>query len=649
MPGLAAPDGARAGADLTELSLDQLLDIRVTAVSKRPEAQDRAAAAVFVLSGEDIRRAGVRTLPEALRMIPGMQVVRIDSQNWGVTARGFSGGLADKLEVVMDGRSLYTPLFSGVFWDAQDTFIQDIDRIEVIRGPGASVWGANAVNGVVNIVTKPAAETTGLLFNAGGGSEYESFGGLRAGGRLGDRGHIRAYAKAANFGDSLQVDRVPPGAGPSEQSGEDAWQRSQAGFRADWLAFGSDQFTAQGDIYDGELDQRISALNPAARAEDFSGHNVITRWSRSLSATSGLQLQAYYDHSERRDPGTYAEQRDTYDIQLQHHFNLGPRHALTWGLGYRRSEDEVDNLMPAAFRFDPARRTLTTWSLFAQDQLSLASDALRLTLGVKLEHNDFTGTEVQPSLRASWQLRPGHNLWAAVSRAVRTPNRLDDDIRAFTGQGPSGFISGNPAFESETVLAWETGYRVRLSERVSLGVSLYFNDYDKLRGVDNTATPDALIDNQLSGETYGGELNLGWQLRDNLRLHAGYGYLDLTLDLLPGATDTVSAALGDNQNDPRHQGFVRGIWEVSNTVYVSGMLRYVDSLPGQGEFDALGRPVGLDSYTELDLRAAWTPFEGVELAVSGRNLLHDAHPEYGRGASIYEIERALYGELTWRY
>ncbi|HEY2737950.1 MAG TPA: TonB-dependent receptor, partial [Thermoanaerobaculia bacterium] len=398
-------------AELKNLSIEELMQLDVTSVSRRSERLSQAAAAIAVITQEDLRRSGVTNLPDALRLVNSLFVGRSSQRDWAITARGFAITTANKLLVLIDGRSIYTPLFSGTFWDVQDTLLEDVDRIEVIRGPGATLWGANAVNGIINIITKRAADTQGGLAVAGAGHPLErGFGALRYGGTVGESGHYRVYGKG--------FDR-----GPLELAGgasaDDPMHMGQGGFRTDWGEGKADAFTLQGDAYDGRIGQ---ALGGDTRVD---GGNLLGRWSRHVAAGSDLDLQLYWDRTHRLIPETFEEHRDTFDLDLQNHLRVGERHDVVWGFGLRRTQDEVIN--SAAVAFLPSRQSQDLYSVFAQDEIGLRDD-LHLTAGAKLEHNSYTGFELQPNVRMTWVLNDRRTVWGAVSRAVRTPTRLDENI-----------------------------------------------------------------------------------------------------------------------------------------------------------------------------------------------------------------------------
>lgn len=604
--------------DLTELSLEALLDIEVTTVSKQAETLADAPAAVYVLQVEDILRSGARTIPEALRLVPGLHVARVDGQRWAITARGFNGIVADKLEVLIDGRSIYSPLFSGVFWDAQDVFIPDLERIEVIRGPAATLWGSNAVNGVINIVTKQAQSTQGVSAYAGGGDELKAFAGLRYGGSLRSdlayRLHLRHWDRDA----ALTADG---------ERASDAMQMTHAGLRTDWTPNQADSYTLVANGYQNRLQNVDPALNPEGQDNEQSGANLLTRWSRLLSGGSEISVQFYWDHSERTQVGSFGEIRDTWDVQFQHAFSLGESHRLVWGAGYRLTQDEQDN--PPLIVFTPAERTVHSAHAFLSDEIRI-SEATALTLNARIEDNEYSDVDVQPSLRLRHSPDDKTTLWAAASRALRLPNRLDTDVLVPI---PDFGVQGNPDFEPEEAWTYELGLRRAVNSSLSLDATVFYSDYDKLRGVEPAAAPNfPLIVNNYSAQASGLELSSRWQPHTTLELSLAYAYFDLRLQPKGQTADTQTRA-AENQA-PRHQAWVRWHWQALQHTDLGGHLRFVDALP---DFD-------LDSYTELDLRIAQTLRPGLRLALTGHNLLQDKHREWDTESAV---ERSILLELIW--
>ena len=619
-PGAEAQTSAALSSpgELKKMSLEELLNIEVTTVSKRPEKLTESASAIQVITQDDIRRSGATSIPEALRLAPNLQVAQVDSSQWAISARGFNSTAANKLLVLIDGRSVYTPLYSGVFWDVQDTLLEDIDRIEVVSGPGATLWGANAVNGVINIITKSAKDTQGALLSAGGGTQLNDFAGARYGGKLGDNLYFRLYGKYFDRDNTVFAD------------GSDAmndWRMGQGGFRMDWLPPSGDAVTLRGDGYGGSFEL------PTPGDTTVDGQNVLGRWTHPLAEDSDLSVQLYWDRTHRRIPNLFAEDLNTYDFDFQHRFPLGQRQRLIWGAGYRLMADKVVNGPILAFL--PPERNLQLFSGFVQDEIALVENRLLFTIGTKLEHNDFSGFEVQPSGRIAWTPEDRHTLWAAISRAVRSPSRIDSDFYTFV-PGFTNFVGGTN-FDSEKLIAYELGYRVRPLERLSVSLALFFNDYDDIRSVQQVGTNTAVIANGLRGESYGAELSGSYQLTDWWRVRAGYTYLHKRIFLKPGASDLNNGTA--EGNDPQHQVSLRSSVDLPGHVELDAGLRYVDRLPAP--------PV--PGYVELDARLAWRPIKNVELAIVGQNLLDNRHPEFGAPATRQEIQRSVYGKVTWSF
>ena len=608
---------------LKQLSVEELMDIEVTSVSRRPEKVSETASAIQVITQEDIRRSGATSIPEALRLASNLEVAQVDSHQWAISARGFSNTAANKMLVMIDGRTVYTPLFAGVFWDVQDTLLEDLDRIEVISGPGATLWGANAVNGVINITTKQAKDTQGVLLLGGGGTELRDFGGARYGGALAPNLHFRVYGKYFDRDSTVF---------PTGQDAANDWHLGQGGFRLDWDASASTLLTLQGDLYDGRIAQ------PGTNSDiTVDGGNVIGRWSHTFAEDSDLKLQVYYDRTHRRIPDVFAEDLDTYDVDFQHRFPLGERHDLVWGLGYRLIEDDVSNSPILAFL--PARVSRQWFSGFMQDEITLVKDRLHLTLGTKIEHNDYTGVEVQPSARLAWRLSQQQTVWAATSRAVRTPSRIDRELFA-PGRPPFTFLTGGPDFVSEELLAYELGYRIQPYQQISLSVAAFYNDYDNLRSVERvrpTAVFPLVIANGLKGESYGAELTADYRVTDWWRLRLGYTKLQIHLRAKPGSTDSSHGS--NESHDPHHQLSLRSSLDLPGQVEFDAAFRYVTDITNQS----------LPAYEELEVRLAWAPIPTLEFSLVGQNLLHAHHAEFGAPATRQEIERGMYGKVVWHF
>jgi iron complex outermembrane receptor protein len=651
---LAAPPAPeRPAGDLTELSLAELANMKVTSVSKSEEERSRTPAAVYVITAEDIRRSGATTLPEVLRLVPGVEVARIDTGHWSVGVRGFGDQFSKSVLVLIDGRSVYTPLFAGVFWAVQDTLTEDIDRIEVIRGPGGTIWGANAVNGVINVITKSAVETHGALASAAAGNVERIVGGFRYGAGNGRGLHYRGYVKG--------FDRAPQYHADGRDF--DGWRVVQAGGRAEWIRGQSDTFTLQGDLYAGDVGQSVgvATLSPPgmARADvplDAWGGNLLARWRRVRDAGSDLQVDAYYDRTSLSAPNVQ-EDRHTFDVDFVHHLALPREHQLRWGLGARLIPSTARPVVPTLL-LDPPEITNRIFSAFVQDEMPLRRDRLSLTLGVKVEHNDYTGFEVLPSARLSWRVRPDHTAWGAVTRAVRTPSRLERDIRWIVTGAPSTpplflQVDGSREFRSEELIGYEAGYRALVGSRLYLDISAFHNAYGELQSfgaisttVDMAPPPPHVTlhlpyANDIEGSTHGFEAALDAKPHPRWRLKASYSFLDLSVHVEPGGTDTLDGVASYEGSSPRHG------------VTVQSRL----DLPGRLEFDQTYRYVsvlsyrGAPAYDSLDLRLAWRFAAGFELAVVGQNLLEPHHVEFEHDHDpqvLIGIRRAVYGQVVWR-
>jgi iron complex outermembrane receptor protein len=602
--------------DIAELSLEELAGLEVTSVSRRGEPLGAAPASIYVITADAIRRAGATSLPEALRLAPNLQVARLDATQYAISARGFNNAIGNKLLVLIDGRTVYTPFFSGVFWDQQDVLLDDVERIEVISGPGATLWGANAVNGVINILTRSSADTVGTLVVGGIGNRERGLA-LRHGVALGDSGHLRVYGKTAR----LKATETAAGSPVA-----DANERHQAGLRADW-AGGADSVTLQGDAYRTRAQHRGVLLGTELTPVSSSGANLLGRWTRRLAGDGELRVQAYLDHMEREDALLYRPRVDLADLELQHAFSEGG-HKLVWGAGYRRARDE---LKPGLFfGFVPERRTLNWGNLFVQDELALG-DTLNLTLGLKLEHNDFTGVETLPNLRLAWRPEPHQLVWAAASRAVRAPARLDRDIRL--PPTPPYIIAGGPDFVSEVANVLELGWRGQFSAGWSASATAYLSDWKRLRS--GQTPPDAQVQNMIDGQTYGLEAWASWQVLPLWRMSAGVTTLHKDLQLRAGSTDPVGPAnLGD---DPSFQWSLRSACTVAEGQELELALRRVARLP----------QAGVPAYTALDARYGWRITRDVELSLTGQNLLDPGHAEFGAAPGRSEFERSIGVWLRW--
>ena len=663
----AAP--ANTTVDIFTLGIAELMNIEVTSASKKVQRVADVGAAVFVITQEDMRRSGARSIPEALRLAPGVQVARIDANKWAVSIRGFNGRFANKLLVLMDGRSVYTPLFSGVFWDAQDTLLADIDRIEVIRGPGAALWGANAVNGVINIITKSATDTLGGLVNIGGGTEERGFAEARYGMSLSEAADIRFYAK--------HLDR-DSGMDAAGNQAHDAWHMSRGGFRLDSRATERDILTIQGEYYDGSVgenyllnklptpgDPAVSRMTDADNGT--RGWHLLSRWERTLSGTSGMVLQLYYDRYQVGMVGATGKM-DIVDMDFQHHFALGKKQDIIWGAGYRFSRDDIENTFAVSLL--PTQKDSHLTSFFLHDEIELIPEHLSLILGSRFERNNYSGFEIQPNGRLIWTPTPRHTLWTAVSRAVRTPSRGDQSVlyRQSVIPPPLAFVPfpanqfpavvtiyGSEEYASEELLAYELGYRTELRPNLNLDVSTFYNAYNHLRtvkagqpGPDSSSAPTHIIipfitNNDMTGHTYGAELAVSWLPLPWWRLQASYSYLKIFMDVNDNTTDHYNKADTEG-GSPQQQFSLRSGFDIGRNVSWDLWLRGVDHLELPGG--------AIAAYTTLDTRLAWKPIPQLELSLVGQNLLQKSHAEF-RPEFLFsvptETERSFYGMLTWNF
>ena len=600
-------------ANIADFSLEELGNIEITSVSGYAERLVDAAASIFVITAEDIRRSGFRTLPEALRLAPNLQVARSGASGYAISARGFNNdnGLANKLLVLIDGRTVYSLSLSGVFWDMQDVMLEDVERIEVISGSGATLWGANAVNGVINVITRTAQSTQGMLVTLGGGNQ-EKGAAFRYGGKFGSNGHFRVYGKTDEFQNTKSV---------NGNSLPDGWERGQLGFRADWAEIGR-SFTIQGDAYKGRSEDR-----PVFNAVEVSGANLLARWNQQLNNGSNIRLQAYYDHTDREDQLLFRDEIKVFDIEFQHGITLGA-HKVLWGTGYRQARNDTRNSL--FFGFVPSFRKLNWKNVFAQDEIKL-TQRVDLTVGLKVESNDYTGWEYLPSVRLAWKPSSNQLVWGSVSRAVRAPARLDRDLRF----PPNGlFINGGPNFVSEIANVIELGYRAQPTSTLTYSVTVFHHIYDKLRS--GQPAPFANVENKMEGTANGVEAWATFQATRAWRLSGGFTTLHKHLKLKPGSTDPVgSSALG---NDPDQQWMLRSAFNFTDRHEIDIMVRHVSSLP---------QPA-VPAYTAADARFGWRASRDVEVSLTLQNLFDREHAEFGAAPGRSEYQRGVFLKLLWR-
>lgn len=626
-----APAAAQSRlADLASLSLEELSNIEITSVSRRAERLSDAPTSVFVISADDIRRSGATSLPEVLRLAPNLQVARNYADGYAISSRGFNSNSANKLLVLIDGRSVYTPFFAGVFWDVQGVLLEDVERIEVISGPGGTLWGVNAVNGVINVITRPSQQTRGQWVSAGAGNREAQLA-ARHGAALGD-GDFRVYAQ------STYRRRTQTASGADV---DDASHFTQAGFRADWAA-NADKVTFQGDIYRGERGQPEPGMIFTGLPLDLghvttSGGNLNARWERRLEGGSTISAQAYYDRTQRTVPPTFAETLDIVDLQVQHSLQPAAAHTVVWGGEYRYGRDRLTN--SATVSFLPANVNQTWASLFAQDEIALRED-LRLTLGARIERNDYTGNEWLPNARLAWKPAADHLLWGAVSRTVRAPSRLDRDIFV-PMPGQSRFLLiGGPDFQSEIAKVYELGYRGQPTPGSSFSATVFHADYDRLKTQEVVRNPlTVFYENRMQATVRGLEMWGSVQAMPQWRLHAGFTRLLQRFELKPGSVNATAPAAAAGAN-PGRQVLLRSSLDLPRQMGLDLSVRYVS---------ALSAPA-VPSYTAVDLRYAWRLARDLELSVTAQNVTDPGHEEFTRGASSNsEFGRGIFAQFTGRF
>ncbi len=631
--------------NLFDLDLAQLSEINITSLAKKPQKISMAASSIYVLDQEQIKRSGATSIADALRLVPGVQVAKLDANKWAISIRGFNDILSNKLLILMDGRSVYSPFFGGAYWDTVDTVLADIERIEVIKGPGGTLWGANAVNGVINIITKKTQQSAGLLVSAIAGTEELGNVTLRYGGDIDADTHYKVYAKG------FERDK--------QNEGVDDWRMGRLGFRVDSRVDGNSDWMMQGEVYAGqEGEKAVSPFNEPpfgnfASATDVFGGHLLLQWRRQLSETSHLNFQAYYDRAERSH-FYVSDERDTFDFDLQHRFELISGHELNWGLAFRYIGDQTQ--AGTVTTLIPQDRSDQIYSAFIQDEISLIKERLILTLGTKIEHNTYTGFEYQPSARLLWKFHDQQSMWGSVSRAIRHPSRIEQDMvlqRGFllSNTDVALDILGNRDMESEELLAYELGYRF-LGDQFSFDISAFYNDYDRLRTVEFGELQTSpklvfplIIANEMDGEVYGFEFAGNWQVYNNWRLAAGYSFVQMQLHLAEHSTDRSEE--GDEGDTPHHQFNLQSYWQINEDWQFDGVLKYVDMV----RQTAFSNKESVGAYFAVDLRLAWQPYDELELAVVGQNLA-GKHREF-RGSTVdtqaTDVETGVYFKADLRY
>jgi iron complex outermembrane receptor protein len=630
---------------LKELSIEALMNVQVSSVSRKKQTLAESAAAVYVITQEDIRRSGLQTIPEILRMAPGLHVAQIDSSKWAVTSRGFNGRFANKLLVLMDGRTIYSPLFSGVYWDVQDLVLEDIERIEIIRGPGATMWGANAVNGVINIISKSTFDTQSGLFTLSSGTNEKYASTIRFGGEMDDNSSYRIYAKRFKRHGGIYFQ--------NDNEVADIWTNNHTGFRFDSTLTQSDSLSIQGDIYSGSAEQNIyqpisrnSAIVIKDRA-DTQGSNILFNWDHRRSENSGMVLKLYFDQSKRKNK-TLKEKRNTFDIDFQNDFLISGQ-KIIWGLSYRQSNDYLDEPEFSPLTYSPDNRKNKTISAFVQDDIRFYDDKLHLIIGSKFEHNGYTGNEWQPNIRFIWLPNKQSSIWASVAKAVRVPSRLESDVEIQTG-GPIT-VYGSKYFTSEELLAYELGYRFYPQHTMSIDIAGFINQYDELLTfeLDNSIIPpvNMYVDNKMKGKTYGIEITANWEIIPQWRLNYSYSWLKTSFDLDSDSLDFT--AIKAVNNTPEQQMQLRSHWNLLTNTEFDAVLYYVGKIPDSA----------INAFTRFDLRLGWQLNKNLHSSIAIQNLFDDKHPEFleysghsisgNQGLISTQMERNLYFNLVWQY
>jgi iron complex outermembrane receptor protein len=636
---------AYAAGSFLDLSPEQLLSAEVISVSKKAEPVSHAPAAVYVITQEDIARTGVRSIPDALRMAPGVNVAQGDSNSWAVNIRGFNKGLANQLLVMIDGRTVYNPLFAGTYWELQNLPLEDIDRIEVVRGPGGTLWGANAVNGVINIITKRAQDTQRALVSMGVGNYEHDFILGQKGGKINEDTYYRTYAQHFNKGSFIA---------PAGGHANDAWLDSRTGFRIDR----SDALTVSGDAYLNRTEQLVSVPQLTAPyavtrpdSIESSGANLLAHWNKIFDDGAVLSLQSYADYT-LRDQLILSDEEDIFDIDALYNFAQYGRHEIAVGGGYRLTHESIGNT--PTLSINPASGNANLFNIFAQDKITLSPQWF-LTVGSKIEHNDFTGYEIEPNARLQWFPDEAKTVWAAVSRAVRTPSPLESNIDLTAKVFPPGALPlkynliANPNFDSEEVIAYELGYRDKITPDVSADVALFYNDYSGLAAQQfqslTVVTPllpqyflfQTTTANLMKAETYGAEIAADWNAADNWKLSGSYSLLKIFIHLNNDFTNQQA----EEGQSPQHQLSLRSYWNINKDWSLDTSAYYVDKLSA---FD-------VPAYVRVDVNVGWRIAEELQFNLIGQNLFENAHREFGNSSDLNagEVPRTVFGKLTWRF
>ena len=649
---LYVASAAAGQTSLADASLEQLLNTRVTSVSKREEKLASSAAAVFVISAEDIRRSGATSLPDVLRMAPGVDVQQVDAGIWAISIRGFNSRYSNKVLVMVDGRSVYTPTFAGVYWDHQDLPLEDIDRIEVVRGPGATLWGVNGVNGVISILTKSAKNTKGGLIGAGGGSDTHALDTAQYGGTAGQTGAYRIFGRFRDEGNS-----ATPGGGRAY----DRWSGIHGGFRSDWDLSPRDALMVEGDLFfnrehetvrSGWIPSTSQAL--VGQQFDSSGGSLLARWTHSTESGSQTSVQAYYDSYRRTEFGS-PEKVGNFDLEFQQHVSLGRRHEIVWGLGYRASPSSL--AAGPALSLSPASQTDNLWSAFLEDEIGL-TPSLALTLGGRLEHGPYGGWKDEPDVRLAWSPRSGRNtIWLSAAKADHLPSRTDTGIQVdlLSAEVAPNVrqvvrLFGNPQLEDEEVRDYEAGYRSRISDNLTADIATFLSYYRHLEtyepgpvvvtpGSPLLVTVPMTFENLARAVDYGGEISLNWTPAKRWRIRPSYSYLHATLGLEPSSHGATSASIASGF--PQNQFQINSWFNLNSKTEFDQSVYYMARLPGSS----------IPGHTRVDVRLARRIGENIEVSLVGQNLLRARTLEFGDAFNTIGTAsmRSVYGRIAWRF
>jgi iron complex outermembrane recepter protein len=631
------------------------MNIQVTTVSKTEQKLSQTASAVFVITQEDIERSGATNIPDLLRMVPGMDVAQINANTWAISARGFNARFANELQVLVDGRSVYTDSFGGVFWDQLDLPLQDIQRIEVIRGPGGSVWGGNSVNGVINIITKKASETHGTLVVAGGGTVEQGFGTVQYGAAAGKSTDFRIFAKYLNDG------HLPDFSG---QNGGDGWHMLRGGFRADTALSPRDTLTFEGDIFSGSEGSPTTNLPSVTSPAPIDVEDIFNVaggffqgvWNHKYSGRSDSSLELSFDRYERND--AVRDHRGTLDVDFQHHFAWGERQSVVWGGEYRLSMSRSNGSWYVSLV--PADLNTSLYSGFAEDEITILPQRVRLTVGARLEHNYYSGFDLMPSARAAWMMSRRETVWVSVSRAVRTPSAVDDNLQAHVASvpGPGGvpeviaFI-GNPNVKDEGLNAFETGFRATITKTLTADFAAYYNRYDHQETTepatpffeDTPAPPHYVLpstyENLMQGETHGIEISANWRPASRWTLSPGYAFEQIHMHLEPDSQDTTSVAAAQGAS-PVHSAELRSHVRLWRALGWDASAYFVGRLADPE----------VPSYTRVDTQLVWSLGEGATVTFVGQNLAQDHHEDFVDSTGTERttlVKRSAYIKFTARF